>query len=590
MEQQRIGGMERIGAAPPPLGGPKARPTIDDARHALSELFGYDSFRFAQEHVIQAMLDGRDTLAVMPTGAGKSVCYQIPAAIMEGLVLVVSPLVSLMADQVQSLKQVGIRGSFFNSTLKAHVRPEVLRRAADGWYDLMYVAPERLCDPSFLAFASQVKIPLIAVDEAHCVSQWGNDFRPAYRDIAGFVASLPERPRVMALTATATPRVTADVRALLGLNDPVMEVSGFDRPNLKLATFELTPKKREAWTRNYVLAHPHDTGIVYATTRKKVDQIADELREAGVKVAAYHAGMSDKARTDSQQAFVRDDVQVMVATNAFGMGIDKSNVRYVINCGMPQTLEEYYQEAGRAGRDGEPAECYLLWSRGDIRTAHFFIEGTEYPEGTTLEEQHQLRNVRESLLGAMIGYAMSTSCLRARVLRYFGQWLNVGPEGCGGCSVCLGETADAYLREPRKKKERKRTVKVAEAVVVEEARESAVSPRVDKVDEVEEPQRPGVTPHVPADKGAAPQVPSDAEVAPELTPDEADALFQRLRALRKTIADANDVPPYIVFSDRTLRAMVRQRPRNDEELLEVPGVGKAKLERYGSEFLYELWR
>ena len=522
-----------------------------DARGVLRTYFGYDSFRSGQEEDISSVLSGRDALAVMPTGAGKSICYQIPAVLLGGLTIVVSPLISLMGDQVRSLKEAGIRGSYLNSTLTPRQQEVVMARAIAGWYDLMYVAPERLADQRFLAFAQQVRIPLVAVDEAHCVSQWGQDFRPAYRGIPDFVARLPRRPVVCALTATATARVRQDVSRLLELHDPLVQVNGFDRPNLRLSAFELTPKERTRWLLGYLAAHPTWSGIVYATTRKKVDELAEALREAGITAVSYHAGMDNEERTASQDAFVCDEARVMIATNAFGMGIDKSDVRFVVNCGLPLSLEEYYQEAGRAGRDGEPAECYLLWSRGDIRTCHFFIDNTMFPPEMTQAEKDGLLRNRERLLSAMIGYAMSDSCLRARVLRYFGQDASSlvtanGSCGCGGCSVCLKTSADEYLRAAR-------------------------------------PRRAfGAT---GASGYRTRELPSEAEVT-----DEDERLFQRLRGVRKRLADEFRVPPYMVFSDATLRAMVRRRPSNEEELLEVSGVGQAKLRRYGDVFLEEINR
>ena len=521
-----------------------AIPTLEDAKAVLQGSFGYQDFRPGQERVVKALLDGHDALAVMPTGAGKSICYQIPAVLLDGLALVVSPLVSLMGDQVRSLSEVGIRGSFYNSTLKPYVRPEVLRRAYAGYYDLMYVAPERLVDPLFREFAMQARISLVAVDEAHCVSQWGQDFRPAYRQISDFVSMLPKRPVVAALTATATNHVRQDIIDLLDLRDPLVLVSGFDRTNLRLATHELTPRQRERWIVSYLRRHRNDSGIIYAMTRKRVDDLAQVLDNEGFLVAAYHAGHSNESRTASQESFSKDDARVMVATNAFGMGIDKSNVRYVINDGMPLSLEEYYQEAGRAGRDGEVAECHLLWSKGDIRTAHFLIDNTEFDPELTRAEQDKLLANRNRLLGSMIGYAMSTTCLRRRILRYFGQDLDGVDNTCATCSVCGWE-------EPRKESH----VVAADDVAIQTGAKKR---------------------HTPSWS--------------ESPSSEDEALFERLRALRKRLADQKGVPPYVVFSDKTLWEMIRLRPQNEDELLQVSGVGRTKLQRYGEVFLEELAR
>ena len=394
---------------------------MEQARAVLASRFGYDAFRPGQEAVVSALLSGRDVLAVMPTGAGKSVCYQVPAVVMEGMALVVSPLVSLMADQARAVQEAGIRGAYLNSTLAPGQQAEVLRRAAEGAYDLMYVAPERLADPRFAEFARTARLALIAVDEAHCVSQWGQDFRPSYLSIGQFIAELPVRPPVAALTATATDLVRRDIVRLLGLRDAACTVTGFDRPNLRFAVERREPKQKLARLDAFIDERRAESGIVYCAKRATVEEVCDHLRERGVAATRYHAGLSAEERERNQRAFVNDTAPVMVATNAFGMGIDKSNVSYVVHYNMPGSVEAYYQEAGRAGRDGSPAECLLLWCDGDIATGRFFIEQESTHEGLTAEEAEVVRASRRRMLESMVGYCYTTGCLRAYILRYFGE-------------------------------------------------------------------------------------------------------------------------------------------------------------------------
>lgn len=394
---------------------------MEQARAVLASRFGYDAFRPGQEAVVSALLSGRDVLAVMPTGAGKSVCYQVPAVVMEGMALVVSPLVSLMADQVRAVQEAGIRGAYLNSTLAPGQQAEVLRRAAEGAYDLMYVAPERLADPRFAEFARTARLALIAVDEAHCVSQWGQDFRPSYLSIGQFIAELPVRPPAAALTATATDLVRRDIVRLLGLRDAACTVTGFDRPNLRFAVERREPKQKLARLDAFIDERRAESGIVYCAKRATVEEVCDHLRERGIAATRYHAGLSAEERERNQRAFVNDTAPVMVATNAFGMGIDKSNVSYVVHYNMPGSVEAYYQEAGRAGRDGSPAECLLLWCDGDIATGRFFIEQESTHEGLTVEEAEVVRASRRRMLESMVGYCYTTGCLRAYILRYFGE-------------------------------------------------------------------------------------------------------------------------------------------------------------------------
>lgn len=427
--------------------------TMGEAHAALSAYFGYPSFRPGQERLVEAILAGRDALGVMPTGAGKSICYQIPALTMGGLTLVVSPLVSLMGDQVRALKAAGARPSYLNSTLTPGQQNTVLKRAREGWYQIMYVAPERLADERFVAFAREVAgpggigIPLVAVDEAHCVSQWGQDFRPSYLEIARFVDGLPERPVVAAFTATATERVRADIVQMLALRHPETVVTGFDRQNLYFGVEELGDKAKAVWIRDYARAHADESGIIYCSTRRAVDELAyslgRELAPAGIRVGRYHAGMTASERTESQASFIDDAVPVIVATNAFGMGIDKPNVRYVIHHNVPESIEAYYQEAGRAGRDGDPAECHLLWNGNDFRLRRFLIDRGDDESDLDEVARERARQNRYRLLQAMEGYCETTGCLRSYILRYFGDEGALGVEAPGGAVADAAGTAGA---------------------------------------------------------------------------------------------------------------------------------------------------
>lgn len=401
----------------------------DTGRQALDVLrqtFGYESFRPHQEEIVQAALAGRDVLAVMPTSAGKSICYQVPALVLAqrsgGLTVVVSPLISLMKDQVGSLRQYGVAASCLNSTLGPSEQADILHGVASGAVTLLYVAPERLDDPRFLEVAGSRGVALLAVDEAHCISQWGNDFRPSYQRILGFIDGLPARPPVMALTATATRAVREDIAGSLGLADPFTVVASFDRPNLSFAVEHARGRaQKDRALLSFVRQRPGRSGIVYCASRRAVEETCDLLRDAGLPATRYHAGLAAEERRRNQDDFLYDRASIMVATNAFGMGIDKSNVSYVVHYNMPGSVEAYYQEAGRAGRDGSPAECLLLWCDGDIATGRFFIEQESTHEGLTAEEAEVVRASRRRMLESMVGYCYTTGCLRSYILRYFGE-------------------------------------------------------------------------------------------------------------------------------------------------------------------------
>lgn len=626
----------------PETGGEEAAVTdLSQAHQALKQHFGYEAFRPGQEGVVEAILGRRDALAVMPTGAGKSVCYQVPGVVMDGLALVVSPLVSLMGDQVRALLDAGIRGAYLNSTLTPGQQSTVLRRALDGAYQIMYVAPERLADPRFLEFAQRAAIPLVAVDEAHCVSQWGQDFRPSYLTIGDFIAQLPNRPVVAAFTATATARVRADIVRLLDLRDPYEVVTGFDRPNLYFGVERLDPKRKIARIAGYALEHAGDSGIVYCSTRKDTDKVHAALLEEGVRAARYHAGMSAADRAESQSAFIADDAPVMVATNAFGMGIDKSNVRFVIHHNMPESIEAYYQEAGRAGRDGEPSRCTLLWNESDIVTRRRLLDSDYENERLTPEEQEAVRASKRRLLDAMVGYCRTTDCLHAYMTRYFGETAGAAAKTdgkcVGGCANCehtfetidVTDIARAISRCVHDVNQHVGSGKIVKVLRGSKAQDLSYLnpeslPSFGMLDEVPEARIRDVLSQMATDgfltiaEGRLPIVgfgPRAAEtVAPEFhydikkikradararrtpdvstpavgsyVPDDGDeALFQKLRALRLDIARELGKPPYIVFSDKTLRDMVRVKPITDDQFLAVNGVGESKLKQYGERFM-----
>lgn len=636
---------EDTGHTPPSAPDALPAPTIDDARRALRDCFGYEDFRLGQKSVIEAILAGRDVLAVMPTGAGKSLCYQIPSIVLPGVAIVVSPLVSLMGDQVRALVQAGVHAAYLNSTLSPAAQGRVIERARAGEFDIVYVAPERLEDARFVDFTSRARIALIAVDEAHCVSQWGQDFRPSYLQIGAFIAQLPARPAVCALTATATERVRDDIVRLLGLSDPYRIVTGFDRPNLHFAVERAEPKRKIARIAAYALEHASDSGIVYCSTRKDTEAVCNALVAAGVRATRYHAGLPAAERAANQQAFICDDAPVMVATNAFGMGIDKSNVRYVLHHNMPASIEAYYQEAGRAGRDGLPSECLLFWSEKDLSTCRFFIEQESANEELSPEEAETVRQTRRRMLAAMEGYCVTCGCLREYLLRYFGEEVAAGGAAkCGNCSNCEGgfERVDVtgearavmrcvqelrgewgkgmvadVLRGSKSEKvlsfglDRANaygTLSHASAAHVKDVIELLVAGRYLDISEGKFPKvgfgpsfRAAAAPEFSlfmkrtarksgrASAGGGHAFGSSGTRGTGAAVDNGSGeLFERLRALRKQLASEQGIAPYMVFSDATLRDMCARLPQTEDEFLEVNGVGQTKLLRYGEAFLAEI--
>ena len=626
------------------------------ALEALNRYFGYDSFRPGQSGIVSAILTGHDVLGVMPTGAGKSICYQIPAAILPGVAIVISPLISLMRDQVDALNDVGLPAAFINTTQTPDEQDLVFAQALSGQIKLLYVAPERLETERFRNFAVRVPISLVAVDEAHCVSQWGQDFRSSYLGIGEFIAGLPTRPTVAAFTATATERVRRDIVSILGLHTPSITVTGFDRPNLYFDVISMPRKDKASWVASYIASHPDESGIVYCATRKETEALAESLNSAvaelraaggadvsdiGTIAVAYHGGMSADAREKAQRDFVTDRVPVVVATNAFGMGIDKSNVRFVIHHNMPESIEAYYQEAGRAGRDGEPSRCTLLWNESDIVTRRRLLDSDYENERLTPEEQEAVRASKRRLLDAMVGYCRTTDCLHAYMTRYFGETAGAAAKTdgkcVGGCANCehtfetidVTDIARAISRCVHDVNQHVGSGKIVKVLRGSKAQDLSYLnpeslPSFGMLDEVPEARIRDVLSQMATDgfltiaEGRLPIVgfgPRAAEtVAPEFhydikkikradararrtpdvstpavgsyVPDDGDeALFQKLRALRLDIARELGKPPYIVFSDKTLRDMVRVKPITDDRFLAVNGVGESKLKQYGERFM-----
>lgn len=493
----------------------------------LKQYFGYDSLRTGQEELINGILAGHDVLGIMPTGAGKSLCYQLPALMLKGITLVISPLISLMSDQVKALNQAGVHAAYINSSLTENQIRMALSYASQGRYKIIYVAPERLNTPRFLDFACNADISMLTVDEAHCISQWGQDFRPSYLEIAGFLTRLPRRPIVSAFTATATERVKNDIVASLGLNNPVTMVTGFDRPNL---FFRVVTRKggsqKDNSIINYVKKHEDESGIIYCATKKNVDKLYTLLNEQGISAGRYHAGLSNDERKQNQEDFTYDRIRVMVATNAFGMGIDKSNVRYVLHYNMPQSLEYYYQEAGRAGRDGEEAECVLFFSKQDIMINKFLLQNKASAGDVASDMQKTANDQRK--LQQMINYCETDKCLREFILSYFGDTTPCICNKCSNCVVVEDEEEKTYVETGKKRK------KAAQLAGLNEL-------------------------------GAA--------------------LFEKLRSVRTELAAEKSVPPYIICSDKTLKDICAKLPRDKEQLADVYGMGEQKIQNYGEAFV-----
>lgn len=591
-----------------------------DKFDVLRKYFGYSSFRKGQEEMVDCLLSGRDALGIMPTGAGKSICYQVPAIMFGGVTIVVSPLISLMKDQVNALVQQGVKAAYINSSLTDTQYDKVLKNAALGIYKIIYVAPERLESVSFINLCRRINNSMVAVDESHCVSQWGQDFRPSYLNINKFISMLPNRPIIGAFTATATDEVKKDIINILQLEDPAIVTTGFDRPNLFFSV--LRPAKKDNRLIELIKERRDKSGIIYCSTRKKVESVCDLLIKNGFPATRYHAGLSDEERVKNQDDFVYDRKPVMVATNAFGMGIDKSNVSYVIHYNMPKNIESYYQEAGRAGRDGQEADCILLYGAGDVQTCRYFIENTEPNPQLTPEQNEMFKKREEERLKHMIFYCRTSDCLRNYMLRYFG---DEAEENCGKCSNCLTkfETVDVTIEAQKILSCIIRTGQKFGATIISDVLRGKTNDRItsfgldrqstfaimkdSKPTEIryiiEKLEEQGYIISVGAGKPilrvtemSYPVLKGKAKVkvkktvrikTKEKTVEETVniSLFDTLKQIRYEIASQKGVPAFLIFSDASLMDMCRKLPVTTEEFLSVNGVGDNKLKQYGDRFI-----
>ena len=588
----------------------------------LEQYFGYNSFRKGQEELIDDILAGKDVLGIMPTGAGKSLCFQVPALAMDGLTLIVSPLISLMKDQVNALTQAGINAAFINSSLNERQIQKALTNAANGTYKLIYIAPERLLNIDFIIFCRSVHISMLTVDEAHCISQWGQDFRPSYSAIPEFMRKLNNRPVVSAFTATATPMVRDDIINKLALNEPTVLVAGFDRPNLR---FDIKkPKDKFAALMSFLENKKHLSGIVYCSTRNAVDEVCEKLIENGHKTSSYHAGLVDDARSANQDDFLHDRINIMVATNAFGMGIDKSNVSYVVHYNMPKDLEAYYQEAGRAGRDGADADCLLLYSGQDIRTNMWLIENSVNPEYVDFATERRIKERAIKRLHEMSLYCKTSECLRSYILKYFGE---VPPEHCGNCMNCdtdfeeedITVEASKIISCVSRMRERfgmnmiidvlrgKKSAKILNFGLDRLSTFGISNKTAEELSDIMNymilegyiSKTVSRYPLIRLGPRAWEVLRKDSKVLMKTTSKQTDdapfikktaatvnnELLAALKELRSGIAKEQGVPAFVVFPDSSLTDMCLKLPANKEEFLKVSGVGKMKAERYGQRFL-----